>query len=60
MSDETEKWEVDDTEEREEDEQDVITYQITYYPADYTLKGFLDKEEAGQLVIPLFQRYYVC
>ncbi|MEP6756425.1 MAG: DUF262 domain-containing protein [Chthonomonadales bacterium] len=56
---EIDDWEVDDTEENEEDEPDVITYQINYYPADLTLKGYLDKDKSGQLVIPPFQRSYV-
>lgn len=61
MSDELEeeKWEVEETEEPENEEQDVITYQISYYPADLTLKGYLDKWNSGQLIIPPFQRSYV-
>ena len=55
----TEQWDVDQTEAPEIDEQDVITYQISYYPTDFTLKGYLDKHESGQLVIPPFQRSYV-
>lgn len=50
---------IDLTEEAEEDEQDIITYQISYYPADFTLKGYFDKWEANQLIIPSFQRNYV-
>lgn len=56
---ETDDWEVERTEEGEEEEQDVITYQINYYPADLTLKGYLDKWISGQLKIPPFQRSYV-
>jgi len=52
-------WEIDVTEEPEEQEEDTITYQISNYPADLTLKGYVDKWEAGQLVIPPFQRGYV-
>lgn len=55
----TDQWDVDQTEVPEGDEQDVITYQISYYPADFTLKGYLDKYDSGQLVIPPFQRSYV-
>ncbi len=55
----TDQWDVDQTEVAESDEQDVITYQISYYPADFTLKGYLDKYDSGQLVIPPFQRSYV-
>ena len=53
------QWDVDQTEAPESEEQDVITYQISYYPADFTLKGYLDKHDSGQLVIPPFQRSYV-
>ena len=53
------QWEVEQTEVPESDEQDVIIYQISYYPADFTLKGYLDKDDSGQLVIPPFQRSYV-
>lgn len=59
---ETEKddrWDVEQTEAPEAEEQDVITYQISYYPADFTLKGYLDKFESEQLQIPPFQRSYV-
>lgn len=49
--------EIDDTE--ESDEVDNISYEISYYPADITLKGYLDKYDAGQLVMPKFQRQYV-
>lgn len=56
---ETDDWEVERTEEGENEEQDVITYQINYYPADLTLKGYLDKWKSGQLEIPPFQRSYV-
>jgi hypothetical protein len=55
----TEEWDVETTEESEEVEQDVLTYQISYYPADLTLKGYLDKTKNDQLVIPPFQRSYV-
>lgn len=52
-------WEIDETEESEEQEQDVLSYQISSYPADITLKGYLDKWEEGQIEIPEFQRSYV-
>jgi len=54
-----EQWDVEQTEEAEEQEQDTIPYEISYYPADFTLKGYLDKHEAGQLIVPSFQRQYV-
>ncbi|HIH8983294.1 TPA: DUF262 domain-containing protein [Serratia marcescens] len=42
-----------------EDEQDISVYQISSYPADITLKGYLDKWDGKQLIIPEFQRNYV-
>jgi uncharacterized protein with ParB-like and HNH nuclease domain len=54
-----EELEMEQTEETEDEEQDVITYQISYYPADYTLRGYLDKFNSKQLIIPEFQRNYV-
>jgi hypothetical protein len=51
--------EIERTEEPEEEEQDLITYQISYFPSDFTLKGYWDKWETNQLKIPDFQRYYV-
>ncbi len=55
----SEDWEFDKTEELEEEEQDVINYQISSYPADITLKGYEDKWDKKQLTIPDFQRNYV-
>lgn len=59
MNDDNEVWEVEHTEESEEKEQDVVTYQISYYPADITLKGYEDKWKSEQLYTPAFQRNYV-
>lgn len=56
---ENDDWEIEKTEEAENEEPDVITYQINFYPADLTLKGYLDKWKSGQLKIPPFQRSYV-
>jgi uncharacterized protein with ParB-like and HNH nuclease domain len=56
---EQDDWNVQVTEELEEEEQDVLTYKISYYPADFTLKGYLEKSKNGQLVIPSFQRSFV-
>lgn len=56
---EQDDWNVDVTEEPEEEEQDVLSYKISYYPADLTLKGYLEKSNSKQLVIPSFQRSYV-
>lgn len=58
-SSEEEKWEVEETEESAESEQDVITYEINYYPADLTLKSYLEKWKSKQLYVPPFQRNYV-
>ena len=42
MNNELDKnWDVQETEEAEEQEQDDISYEINYYPADITLKGYL-------------------
>ena len=54
-----EEWVIDQTEESEEQEQDNLVYDISSYPADITLKGYLDKWEQGQIEIPEFQRAYV-
>ena len=56
---ESDAWDVETIEEPEVEEQDVATYKISYYPADLTLKGYLDKWRADQLIIPPFQRSYV-
>lgn len=50
---------IEETEEREEDEADVVSYEINSYPADITLQGYVDKWKKGQLIIPEFQRGYV-
>ena len=51
-------WEVDPTEDFDEDVETKV-YQITSYPADFTLKGYLSKVEAAQITVPDFQRKYV-
>ena len=59
---ETEVWpdeEIMQTEEAEEEEADVTTCNISHYPADYTLKTYLDKWDNKQLLIPEFQRNFV-
>jgi hypothetical protein len=53
-------WNVDETElpaELESDE--MVSYEILNYPADTTLKGYLEQWDAGQLKLPDFQRRYV-
>ena len=51
-------WDVEPTENFDEDVETKV-YQITAYPADLTLRGYLDKSVAEQLLIPDFQRKYV-
>lgn len=51
--------EVEETEVPEPKEVDKIVYSISYYPSDLTLKGYLDKWDAGTLIIPKFQRNFV-
>ncbi|MCK9730202.1 DUF262 domain-containing protein [Pseudomonas syringae] len=52
------EWDVEPTEDFEEDVETKV-YQITSYPADLTLKGYLDKVDADQILVPDFQRKYV-
>lgn len=59
MSD-AEAWEFDETEETPEDEHyPPQKFEIVNYPADITLRGYLDQWRSGQLKIPPFQRDYV-
>jgi Protein of unknown function DUF262 len=55
--------EILDYEITEEDEEDEAlppsNYEIFSYPADTTLKGYLDQWDKGQLFIPKFQRNFV-
>ena len=55
----TADWDYDITEETDVQEKDTLSYEIAYYPADITLKGYLDKWNDKQLVIPDFQRNFV-
>jgi len=52
-------WDELETQDKSEDEVDMSVYQISSYPADITLKGYLEKWNKKQLVIPEFQRNYV-
>ncbi len=56
--DEDPDFEVEDTE-SDDDDVDLITYEINYYPADFTLRGYFDKWKDENLVVPPFQRNYV-
>ena len=38
---------------------ELVSYEILNYPADTTLKGYLQQWDAGQLKVPEFQRRYV-
>jgi hypothetical protein len=50
---------IDETELSDDDEPQNIRYEITSYPADYTLKVLYEKWQADQLVIPEYQRRFV-
>lgn len=54
-----EDWDVAKTEDSGEDEAIEIKYEITNYPADTTLSGYLRQWENKQLDVPPFQRGYV-
>lgn len=56
----TDVWEFDRTEETGEEEPFApLQYEIVNYPADTTLKGYLDLFKNEQIEIPEFQREYV-
>ena len=50
---------VEETEPSDDEEGQDIRYDIMPYPADYTVKGLYEKWQAGQLLIPDYQRNYV-
>ena len=50
---------VEETELSDDDEPQNIRYDIMPYPADYTLRMIYEMWQAGQIVIPDFQRNYV-
>ena len=50
---------VEETEDSEEEESQDVRYEITSYPADYTLQVIYEQWRSGQIVIPDFQRNYV-
>lgn len=52
-------WVYDHTEDDDEQREVVDPFQISYFPADFTLGGYHDKHRNKQLVIPPFQRNYV-
>lgn len=54
------EWAYDKTEDApEEEEYAPQKFEIVNYPADITLKGYLEQWRSGQLKIPAFQRDYV-
>lgn len=54
------EWDVEETEEKPEDEQDQpIQFEIMNYPADITLGGYVDHWDRNELQVPPFQRMYV-
>lgn len=53
------EWVYDHTEDDDEQRGILDPFQISYFPADFTLGGYLDKHLVKQLVIPPFQRNYV-
>lgn len=60
MTDETDGWVVEETEESAEDEQEpALEYEIMNYPADITLGGYVDLWDRNELKVPDFQRMYV-
>jgi uncharacterized protein with ParB-like and HNH nuclease domain len=60
MAGELDDLDYEETEESEEDEAlPSSTYEIFSYPADTTLKGYLDQWNNEQLFVPGFQRNYV-
>ena len=56
---ESEDWELDQTEEDQADEATDLTYEISFYPADITLEGYKTRFDKDQLKIPRFQRNYI-
>lgn len=60
MASEADDWEVEQTEDSPEDEQEPsLKYEIMNYPADITLGGYVDLWDRGELEVPDFQRLYV-
>ena len=60
MADDAEDWDVEQTEDLPEDEQEPkLEYEIMNYPADITLGGYVDHWNRGELTVPDFQRKYV-
>lgn len=56
-----EHWDVEETDSTDIEDKDITTYEISYFPADFTLKGYLDKYDTKdpEIYLPPFQRRYV-
>ena len=50
---------IENTESSDDDAPDNVRYEIAAYPTDFTIRVIYDKWQAGQLIIPDFQRQYV-
>lgn len=48
-----------ETEEQDDEESQDVQFEITSYPADFTVRVLYEKWQAQQIVIPDFQRRYV-
>lgn len=60
MAQPTEEWDNEVTEEKpEEEEYPPRQYEIMNYPADTTLRGYLEQWDNKQLIVPPFQRGFV-
>ncbi|MQP77205.1 DUF262 domain-containing protein [Stenotrophomonas sp. MYb238] len=53
------EWLYEHTEDDDESKGMLAPYQISFFPADFTLSGYHEKKKNGQLIIPPFQRNYV-
>jgi len=57
---ETHEWDIDNTEEDyAHEESPKLEFEILNYPADTTLKGYLQQKQDGVLTVPSFQRRFV-
>lgn len=56
---ERDDWIYEQTEEDDDAKGVVVPYQISFFPADFTLAGYHEKKKSTQLRLPPFQRNYV-
>lgn len=54
-----ENWEIEQTDNDELENSDTLSFEISHYPADITLQGYVDKDTGNQLILPEFQRRFV-